>query len=90
VKRGINRFLLRVVRMVVLPFSVGLPDLNHGVVDGNSISIKNPACNAKPFSFGLGCDKSSHGSAVRATQVKERPDGLGGSRRRIQFSFQTE
>ena len=42
---------LRIVRMVVLPFRIGLPDLNHGIRYRNAITIKHANFQSHTLAF---------------------------------------
>src|SRR5262245_37723603 len=54
----IQRFLLLVVRMVVATVGVGLPDFDHRVRNGFSVTVENAPLDANPFSWsGIGCEQ---------------------------------
>jgi len=72
----INAGILRIIGMVILPFRVGLPDLNHGIRNRDAFAIEHANPQPHAFTSGLGSNQRSHTMTVRAAKMKKGADRL--------------
>src|SRR5438552_18753082 len=74
-KPGIERFRLQVVRVMILAFSVGLPEFDDGIWHRYSVAIEDTADQPEAFALGLRTGECSVKGGFE-TQVEERANGL--------------
>jgi hypothetical protein len=80
---------LRIIGVVVFPRGVGLPQFNHRVGYGSSISIQHSTDDAYMFPICPRAGQAVDRVGFRATQVKERAHGLRWSRYQISAQVKT-
>ena len=85
----VRRCGLRIIRVVVFPRGVGLPQFNHRVGYGSSISIQHSTDDAYMFPICPRAGQAVDRVGLRAAQVKERAHGLRWSRYQISAQGKT-
>ena len=79
-KRGIDRFLLPVVGMIVFSVRVRLPDFYQRVRDAFAIAVKHRTQKFQALAFCVRRRNGPHAIRIGHRNGKIRPDGAPGSR----------
>src|SRR5580704_3129149 len=78
-KFWVDWLLLGVVRVVVFPVGIRLPELEHGIGNGVAFSVEDPADELHPFAFGTGAGHPRDRTRAGQANLKERANRLRSS-----------
>src|SRR5579883_2061932 len=81
-KSAIARVVTRIVRMIVRPARIGLPEFDHCIIHRLAVAIQYAANQRYALSAAAGAAQAPEGRIGRKTKMEERADGL--RRRRVQ------